>query len=760
MSQTARQRVVVIEDASRDISLSALKWALHGLSLKPGDKLILLGILHQVNTTSMFPLKGAKTLLGYKSKVDPSSILGGSQKITNEAVAKKTEEYENNMELLQIRKLYKMHKIDFDVWTVLASSPKVIAQEAVKKLQATWIILDRQMKKEKKYFLEKLSCGISRMKRNNSVEKLRGPKTSENNTMNNDVSWSSFVTYDEMLPGTPDDLFSLEFSPKKCRSPTKKSIGEESRTDSEKGPPWNSSRIPLFSKSISSDTSLNTDSSPNRRNHDASSSSSFHEVKHSPLPLQEEENYITTNRNTSDDGSPKTTFKNQKIGREEDEILNQNAGQRQRGRNDDQEFLMFGQAQLENSVCLDCENGRPMSGSVREFKYDELQAATDNFSIKNFLSEGGFGSVYKGRLKNGKKIAVKQHKDASMQGEKEFKSEVRVLSTAIHENVVKLLGSCSEGNHRLLVYEFVCNGSLDKHLSEHSPRPLSWTDRMKLAVGAAKGLNYLHEKNIIHRDMRPNNILVTHDYEPLLGDFGLAKTQQEGLDHSSDTRVVGTFGYLAPEYAESGKVSKKTDVYSFGMVLLQLITGRMTTDKTIGEKSLVGWARPLLKERKYHDLIDSKIVDSHDVHQLFWMVRVAEKCLSKDPDKRLPMEKVVNILECVKDGRPVNWIEDFSSAHSDSASTMPETSKSKGENETLAKERLRTDISPISSKTIRSEIFSSASWTKTLSIRSTRTSTSSESSSPAARKSSRKSSKKKRAKSGSQSQIPYGEMLS
>ncbi|XP_077248952.1 uncharacterized protein LOC143888426 isoform X1 [Tasmannia lanceolata] len=687
MSQTARQRVVVIEDASRDISLSALKWALHGLSLKPGDKLILLGILHQVNTTSMFPLKGAKTLcknscffheidkekdhqtcrrahtqdhgksvftvvffflsflpffsVGYKSKVDPSSILGGSQKITNEAVAKKTEEYENNMELLQIRKLYKMHKIDFDVWTVLASSPKVVAREAVKKLQATWIILDRQMKKEKKYFLEKLSCGISRMKRNHSVEQLRGPKTSETNTTNNDVSWSSFVTYDEMLPGTPDDLFSLEFSPKKCRSPTNKSISEESRTDSEKGPPWNSSRIPLFSKSISSDTSLNTDSSPNRRNHDASSSSSFHEVKHSPLPVQEEENYITTNRNTSDDGSPNTTFKNQKIGREEeDEILNQNAGQRQRGRNDDLGFLMFGQAQLENSVCLDCENGRPMSGSVREFKYDELQAATDNFSIKNFLSEGGFGSVYKGRLKNGQKITVKQHKDASMQREKEFKSEVRVLSTAIHENVVKLLGSCSEGNQRLLVYEFVCNGSLDKHLSEHSPRPLSWTDRMKLAVGAAEGLNYLHEKNIIHRDMRPNNILVTHDYEPLLGDFGLAKTLQEGLDHSSDTPVVGTFGYLAPEYAESGKVSKKTDVYSFGMVLLQLITGRMTTDKTLGEKSLVGWARPLLKERKYHDLIDSKIVDSHDVHQLFWMVRVAEKCLSKDPDKRPPMEKV------------------------------------------------------------------------------------------------------------------------
>nr|KYP41628.1 hypothetical protein KK1_036985 [Cajanus cajan] len=293
---------------------------------------------------------------------------------------------------------------------------------------------------------------------------------------------------------------------------------------------------------------------------------------------------------------------------------------------------------FKNSVCSVCKNRRPEIEVMKEFTYAELHEATQGFSPNNYLSEGGFGSVYKGKLQGGLKIAVKQHKCASLQGEKEFKSEVNALSKAIHENVVMLRGSCSEGNHRILVYEFVCNGSLDQHLSQHSRKPLSWAERIKVAIGTAKGLLYLHQNNIIHRDMRPSNILVTHDYEAMLGDFGLARTEQ--MDSLYSTDVVGTIGYLAPEYAESGKMSTKTDVYSFGVVLLQLITGMRTADKRLGEKSLVGWARPLLKERNYPDLIDERMMDNHDCHQLFWMIRLAEKCLSRDPQKRLSMDTV------------------------------------------------------------------------------------------------------------------------
>ncbi|PON78126.1 Tyrosine-protein kinase [Parasponia andersonii] len=315
------------------------------------------------------------------------------------------------------------------------------------------------------------------------------------------------------------------------------------------------------------------------------------------------------------------------------------------------------------SICSKCENRRPKMGWTKEFTYAELQAATRSFSQMNFLSEGGFGSVYKGQLKNGLKIAVKQHKYASNQGEREFKAEVHFLSKARHENLVMLLGSCSEGSHRLLVYEYVCNGSLDQQLSKYARKPLTWDERMKIATGAAKGLQYLHANNIVHRDIRPNNILLTHDYDTLLGDFGLARTQHE--DHSSETRVVGTLGYLAPEYAETGKVSTKTDVYAFGVILLQLITGRGTNDKSLEGKSLVGWARPLLKDRNYPDLIDKRIENYHDVHQLFWMVRVAEKCLSKDPLKRLTMEKVVEALNYLRESDAICNIT-LSPANSDS----------------------------------------------------------------------------------------------
>ncbi|KAM7465641.1 hypothetical protein LguiB_013203 [Lonicera macranthoides] len=288
--------------------------------------------------------------------------------------------------------------------------------------------------------------------------------------------------------------------------------------------------------------------------------------------------------------------------------------------------------------------------------------------LQRIFSERGFGCVYKGVLKKGLKVAVKQHKDASFQGEKEFKSEVGVLSRARHQNLVMLLGSCSEGSHRLLVYEYVCNGSLDQHLSKYTRRPLNWDKRIKIAMGAAQGLEYLHTNNIIHRDRRPNNILVTHDHESLLGDFGLARAQYDDVEHSSETSVVGTLGYVAPEYAECGKVSTKTDVHSFGVVLLQLITGLKTTDKKLGGKSLVGWARPLLKEKNYGDLIDQRIEETHDVHQLFWMVRVAEKCLCKDPTKRYSMERVVETLNYIIQGNTTS-IRDFSPAQSDSANS-------------------------------------------------------------------------------------------
>ncbi|KAL5719420.1 non-specific serine/threonine protein kinase [Ranunculus cassubicifolius] len=715
MTSESQRRVVVIQDASKDVSSSAIGWALKGFPLRPGDKLTLLAILHQVNNPSTLSFKGAGKLLGYKSRVDAGSIFGANNKAVEEEVAKKKDEYYNNVELMKISEQYAKNQVDFTIAVIAGSPPKIIAVKTSKSLKATWVILDRQMKKEKKYFLEKLSCGISKMKRDNNVEHLRGPKDttihkSPSFSNNREMSRPSNVTYDEMVPGTPDDddLFSVELSPLNSSNPSKKAIDNEQGIETVEVPKP-PSRERVMSKIVSS-SSLNEEKCSPKHLREG-------EENNSSTPIVEEWNLGSRNEDVTTPG---------RVGWHSDDAF-------------------------EKSVCSVCKNRRPRIGWQRDFSYAELYAATDGFSAETFLSEGGFGTVYKGRLRDGLIIAVKQHKDASEQGEKEFKSEVHVLSKARHRNVVMLLGSCSEGNHRLLVYEYVCNGSLDRHISKSSRKILSWDDRVKIALGAARGLKYLHENNIIHRDMRPNNILVTHDHEALLGDFGLAKTQHEDTDeHSIDNRVVGTFGYLAPEYAESGRVSTKTDVYSYGVVLLQLITGLRTTDKKLGEKSLVGWAWPLLKEKKYPDLVDSRILDTHDFYQLFWMVRLAEKCLDRNPDKRTSMEKVVSKLTEITTGDAVGSIDNFSPAQSDTVSSITESTGSQGD-EGIAMESIFIDLHSTSSPSKRSGIVSSDySEMATKSLKSTSSSRSF---------SSKKSQKKEGVKPRKRS-VLYGEMLS
>ncbi|XVF00129.1 hypothetical protein REPUB_Repub03eG0258400 [Reevesia pubescens] len=646
----AERVVVVIQDASRELSLSTIKWPLLGLSLKSGDKLILLGILHQVNNPSTLSFMRAGKLLGYRIKVDPSSMFGTNKKIIAEELEEKIEEYQKNAEIVKISEMCEKEQIEFRIEMRAGSPLKLVASKTAKRLHATWVVLDRHMKNDQKYFVENLSCNIARLKKDNNIEELRGPNVRD--SYKPPALRRSNVTYAEMIPAiSPSEVQ----SPRKSRSVQSRGSVKEQGGEGNGEHPWHSNRKSI-SHSVSASSHLSNRASTSGINESKSSSSHFHD----------EEYTTTTGPETGGEPSPPSINESG----DQKDILSPEENQKQHNHNDGWMGGNPGDQVFENSICLMCKNRRPRVGWMRDFTYAELQAATEGFNAKNFLSEGGFGSVYRGEI-NGMKIAVKQHKfNASLQGEKEFKSEVQVLRKARHENLVMLVGSCSEGNHRLLVYEFVCNGSLDLHLSKHTRRPLSWEKRVKIALGAARGLKYLHDNNIVHRDMRPNNILVTHEFETLLGDFGLARTQHEDSDQSSETitRVVGTLGYLAPEYAECGKVSTKTDVYSFGVVLLQLITGMKTTDKRLGGKSLVGWARPLLKDRNYPDLIDPRIVESHDVHQLFWMVRVAEKCLAKDPQKRLSMDKVVYALNYITDVDNFCRIRDFSPPQSDRVS--------------------------------------------------------------------------------------------
>ncbi|ONK73272.1 uncharacterized protein A4U43_C04F29210 [Asparagus officinalis] len=282
------------------------------------------------------------------------------------------------------------------------------------------------------------------------------------------------------------------------------------------------------------------------------------------------------------------------------------------------------------------------------FQYSEIQHATANFSNENFLGEGGFGHVYKGKLQDGQIVAAKVRKEASTQGYSEFFSEVHVLSFARHRNIVMLMGYCCKENHNILVYEYICNKSLEWHLFSESADLLEWHNRRAIAIGIAKGLRFLHEEcrggPIIHRDLRPSNILLTHDFVPMLADFGLAKWKSG--NESFHTRVLGTSGYLAPEYAEYGIVSVRTDVYAFGIVLFQLISGGMVRDENRREcQHILQWAEPLVERLALHELIDPRLGEAYDTYELYHLARAAFLCVRRDPEMRPAMGEVLRLLE-------------------------------------------------------------------------------------------------------------------
>nr|XP_019709636.1 probable serine/threonine-protein kinase PBL21 isoform X2 [Elaeis guineensis] len=250
---------------------------------------------------------------------------------------------------------------------------------------------------------------------------------------------------------------------------------------------------------------------------------------------------------------------------------------------------------------LDLEKNAPTparakSCNAHSFTLRELAAATRNFKLSNLLGEGGFGRVFKGFLESGQVVAIKQLNQNGLQGSNEFLVEVLMLIMLHHPNLVSLYGYCAEGSERLLVYEYMPQGSLEDHLFDLPPNkePLDWNTRIKIAVGAAKGLTYLHDvvhPPVIYRDLKSANILLDNDFNPKLSDFGLAKLGPVGDRTHVSTRVMGTYGYCAPDYAMSGKLTVKCDVYSFGVVLLELITGRRAYDfsKKAGEQSLISW---------------------------------------------------------------------------------------------------------------------------------------------------------------------------
>uniref|UniRef100_A0A0E0H5Z6 non-specific serine/threonine protein kinase n=1 Tax=Oryza nivara TaxID=4536 RepID=A0A0E0H5Z6_ORYNI len=286
-------------------------------------------------------------------------------------------------------------------------------------------------------------------------------------------------------------------------------------------------------------------------------------------------------------------------------------------------------------------------GRPNVFSYSELRSATENFSSSNRLGEGGYGAVYKGKLTDGRVVAVKQLSQTSHQGKKQFATEIETISRVQHRNLVKLYGCCLEGNNPLLVYEYMENGSLDKALFGTEKLTIDWPARFEICLGIARGLAYLHEESsirVVHRDIKASNVLIDANLNPKISDFGLAKLYDDKKTHVS-TKVAGTFGYLAPEYAMRGHMTEKVDVFAFGVVLLETLAGRPNYDDTLEEDKIYifEWAWELYENNNPLGLVDPKLKEFNR-EEVLRAIRVALLCTQGSPHQRPPMSRVASML--------------------------------------------------------------------------------------------------------------------
>ncbi|GJN15373.1 hypothetical protein PR202_gb02281 [Eleusine coracana subsp. coracana] len=601
--------VVAVRAAAREISKTAVVWALTHV-VQHGDTILLLALNPPHTQFWGFPFFAGSCASGHRAVLNQTSDVSElcSQMMQKlRVVVRSAGFYLYSPLVVQINVKVK----------VLSGSPSGCVATESKRAQASWVVLDKELKHEEKRCMEELQCNIVVMKRSRpKVLRLNlagSPQKDSKSTLHDGASAGKTA-------GDVDEQPSLTPGPAVTPSSSSSPESETAFETTDVGTSSVSSSDPATSPFSASDTnssSLNKEPAKDNthtQRSDVNISDSESETS-TPPPASSLQPWmadilqgppapsrLVANRPRRTPTADALLEKISKL-----DLLTEISAIRSRSdlnfRGNVRDVISLSRSAPPGPppLCSICQHKTPVFGKPpRWFSYAELELATGGFSQANFLAEGGYGSVHRGVLPDGQAIAVKQHKLASSQGDVEFCSEVEVLSCAQHRNVVMLIGFCVEDKRRLLVYEYICNGSLDSHLYGRNNETLEWAARQKIAVGAARGLRYLHEECrvgcIIHRDMRPNNILVTHDYEPLVGDFGLARWQPDG-DMGVETRVIGTFGYLAPEYAQSGQITEKADVYSFGVVLVELVTGRKAVDinRPKGQQFLTEWVLRILE---------------------------------------------------------------------------------------------------------------------------------------------------------------------
>ncbi|XP_004238593.2 inactive protein kinase SELMODRAFT_444075-like isoform X1 [Solanum lycopersicum] len=664
ISPNLADKVIVAVKAEKVINKTALAWALTHV-VRPGDCITLLAVFSDEKSER-------RRFWGFpKMRGDCRS---NERANSHDRIGQITESCSQ-----MVLQFHDRIDVRVRIKAVSALCAGVVAVEA-KSNAVSWVILDKKLKLELKHCMEELRCNIVVMKGSKpkvlrlnlgSSEELQTPFFSANSSP---VLDSRDLQDERMKHSTPvsspedqrtsyirTSLLNSLTDPNTFllyeRNPLYEGLDREtfSPVHKQSGRDHPVNDLPSFGERI-----ITLSTVPKSQNHNhktilwipqndiiSDNYSAVENCKSTSLSVtsrNENKNFIGYNKNLSTQRS--------KLNRDTDmDYLNSSI----------REAVSLGRtSSIPPPLCSFCQCKAPSFGKPPKlFRYEELEEATNGFSDRNFLAEGGYGLVHKGVLRDGLVVAVKELKFIGSQAEADFRREVRVLSCAQHRNVVLLVGYCIQGNRRLFVYEFICNKSLDFHLHGTKETALDWSSRLKIAIGTARGLRYLHEDCrvgcIVHRDLRPKNILLTHDFEPLVADFGLAQLYNEWEVSEDDEHLIRTSRYLAPEYSNDGKVTEKVDVYAFGLVVLELITGRKTTDLQCyrGQHLLPGSLSPISGKGPYlsafkNQLLDSNLTSSqleNFPYELQAMSHAAYMCLQEDPHLRPPISKVLKILE-------------------------------------------------------------------------------------------------------------------
>ncbi|XP_029124766.1 inactive protein kinase SELMODRAFT_444075 isoform X1 [Cajanus cajan] len=609
--------VVVAVEATKEVPRTALVWALTNVA-QPGDCIKLLGVIPCMCSNSDNRIRSLCRLATDCITSQRTSRLG--------TVSDQRQVCVNSCSqmVLQLHEFYDPEKIKIRIKIISGSLCGAVAAEA-KRAQSSWVILDKKLKNEKKYCMEELSCSVVIIERSRpnvlrlnlissrNMKQNAFPRNIKENSKNADTirgpvvnipAASSLKQGSNMTESIFGQRRGFSFSQKELKNV------EEGESNSQSGiilslsssssyfQPWTSNKICVDDEASVSQA-------------EALVQKLDHDVILGVLNCKLD---VNLNRSVTETIS-----------------------------------LVPIATTATPPLCSFCQHKAPLFGNpLRWFTFSELQLATDGFSQPNLLAEDEFGSVHRGVLPDEQVVAIKRY-NTGARGDEEFLSEIEVLSCTQHRNVVMLIGFCVEDGRKFLVYEYVCNGSLYSHLHGKNQNVLNWHARQKIALGAARGLRYLHEECrvgcIVHRDVRPSNILLTHDFEALVGNFGLARWHTN-REMDVESRVPGTLGYLAPECTQSGQITKEADVFFFGVLLLELVTGRKALDKSRpkGQQCLHEWARPLLERHEIDEIIDPSIRNC-DIDQVHRMLQCSSLCIQQDPHLRPRMSLVLQVLE-------------------------------------------------------------------------------------------------------------------